>query len=108
VNHGNYSRDPPEKIVNDTVVHFCDHVCNDFTGLSKGQVKAHIYNTQEFLNGGDAIANIEQMYAGDKNKAFLHHNQSFVDEKQMQHIMCFGLPQLMNLLLYPLVSVLIA
>ena len=99
--------DLPNKIWNDTVAHFCELVGNNFTGSTKGQVKAQVYNAQECINGGDAIAKVEQMYAGDKNKAFLCHNLSFVDEKQMHRIMCFGLPQLMNLLLYPLVSVLI-
>ncbi len=107
MNHDDYRRDPPEKIWNDTVAHFCELVGNNFSGLSKGQVKVQVYNARECLNGGDAIAKVEQMYAGDKNKAFLRHNLSFVDEKQMQRIMCFGLPRLMNLLLYPLVSVLI-
>ena len=71
----------------------------NFTGLSKGQVKAQVYTTQECLNGGDAIAKVEQMCAGDKNKAFLCNILSFIHEKQMLHIMCFGLPHLMNLLL---------
>ena len=108
MNQDDYCRNPPEKIWNDTVAHFRELVGNKFSGLSKDQVKAQFYNARECLNCGDAITKVEQMYAGDKNKAFLCHNLSFVDEKKMQHIMYFGLPQLMTLLLYLLVSVLIA
>jgi hypothetical protein len=96
MNHDDYHRDPPKKIWNDTVAHFHYLVGNNSTGLSKGQVKAQVCNSWECLNGGDAIAKVEQMYARDKNKDFFHHNLSFVDEKQMQRIMCFGFPQLMN------------
>ena len=99
MNHDDYRRDPPEKIWNDPFAYFCDLVCNNFTGLLKGQVKAQVYNAGEHLNGGNPISTIEHMYAGNKNKAFLHHNLSFIKEKQMHHTMCFGLPQLMNLLL---------
>ena len=61
MNHDDYHRDPPEKEWNDTVAHFCELVSNNFNGLSKGQVKAQVYNAWECLNGGDIIAKVEYM-----------------------------------------------
>jgi hypothetical protein len=43
--------------------------------------------------GGNAISKVESQYSGTNNMAFLCYSASFADEKKMQHMMCFSIPQ---------------
>ena len=70
VNHDDYRRDPPKKIWNDTVAHFCELVGNNFSGLSKGQVKAQVYNAWEHLNGGMQLPKLNKCMLETKIKHF--------------------------------------
>jgi len=54
--------------------------------------------------GGDAIGRVEKQYGSNIDSAFLRHSSTFVDEKCMQRMMCFSLPDLLGLLVYTQVS----
>jgi hypothetical protein len=99
-----HRNDLPNKIWSDTVAHFRENYGQNFTGMTKSQVTSLVYNCRKSVFGSDVISKVEQMYSGDQNKAFLWHHSSFVDKNGMQHMMCFSLPQLLALLMYPAVS----
>jgi hypothetical protein len=102
--HEEHHGDTPEQIWAATVKHFREIAGQNFTGMTKAEVKKLVYNSRKRVNGGDAISKIEQMYGGDENKAFLCYQSSFVDKKGMQKMTCFALRQLLSLLMHPLVS----
>lgn len=99
-----HRNDLPNKIWSDTVAHFRENYGQNFTGMTKSQVTSLVYNCRKSVFGGDVVSKVEQMYSGDQNKAFLWHHSSFVDKNGMQRMMCFSLPQLLALLMYPAVS----
>ena len=78
-------------------------VCPNFYGWDKSQTCNLVFHPHEQVFGGNAISKIESQYSGTNNTAFLRYSSTFSDEKKMQCMMCFALPQCLNLLLYPLV-----
>lgn len=100
-NHVDHRRDTPQQIWVDTVAHFRDTVGKNFTGLTKNQVKSLVTNCRNRASGGDGIQKVEQLFSGNESTAFLRHHSIFVDKDVMQRMMCFALPQLLALLMYP-------
>ena len=95
--------DTPATVWDDFVTHFMKEVGPNFYGLDKSQMRNLVYHSCEWVFGGNAILKIESQYSGTNSTAFLHYSSTFTDEKKMQRMMCFALPQLLNLFLYPLV-----
>ena len=62
-----------------------------------------VYNARGCVFGGDDISKVECQYSGSVKTGFLRYSSTFVDEKGMQHMMCFC-AQLLALLKYPMVS----
>jgi hypothetical protein len=70
--------------------------------MTKNQVKL-VYNARDYCFGGDVISKVETQYSRSNKSAFLRHHASFADDKGMQRIMCFYVPQLLALLNYPMI-----
>ena len=90
----------PEKIWNDTMVHFRESLCSNFNGMTKNKAKSLVYNAWERSFEDDGIPKMEQLFSGSEDRAFLW-DRLFVDKDGMQWMMCFSLPMLLALLKYP-------
>ena len=64
-----------------------------------------VYHSRERIFGSNVISTVETKYSGNKRTAFLRHSSTFPDKEKMQRMMVFSLPCLLNLLLYPMVSI---
>ncbi|KAL3778828.1 hypothetical protein HJC23_002885 [Cyclotella cryptica] len=95
--------DPADLIWRDCVAHFTEVVGPNFNGLDKSQIRNLVYHSREKTFGSNAIAKVESQYSGPSATAFLRCNTTFTGEKKMQRMMCFALPALLNLLMYPMV-----
>jgi hypothetical protein len=101
--HPDHLHDTPVIVWHDCVAHFMKEVGPNFSGLDKSQLCNLVHHSREQVFGGNAISKIESQYSGTSKSTFLRYSSTFSHEKKMQHVMCFALPQLLKLLLYPLV-----
>ena len=103
--HPDHLHDPADLIWRDCVAHFTEVIGPNFNGLDKSQIRNLVYHSREKTFGSNAIAKVESQYSGPSATAFLCCNTTFTDEKKMQRMMCFALPALLNLLMYPMVRI---
>jgi hypothetical protein len=103
--HPDHLHDPADLIWRDCVAHFTEVIGPNFNGLDKSQIRNLVYHSREKTFGSNAIAKVESQYSGPSATAFLRCNTTFTDEKKMQRMMCFALPALLNLLMYPMVRI---
>ena len=76
----------------------------NFQGMRRQQVEKLVWAHRREVTGVDQVQKVEVEYGGTKRQAFLRHSATFADEKVMQCMMCFALPELLKYLLYPSVS----
>ena len=99
-----------EVIWQDKCNHFELIAGKNYIALIMNQVKKLIYNTRNRTFAGNEISKVkiiikvEAQWSGFSKRAFICHHSSFVVKKEMQWIMCFLVPQLLALLMYPMVS----
>ena len=86
--------DIPDVAWHDCVAHFTKEVGN------------LVYHYRERTFGGNNISKVESQYSKTNKMAFLCFSASFENKKKMQRMLCFSIPQLLNLLLYPMVTML--
>jgi hypothetical protein len=60
---------------------------------------------QERTFGGNTISKVESQYSGTNKMVFFCYSASFADKKKMQHVICYSIPLLLNLLLYAMVRI---
>jgi hypothetical protein len=64
-----------------------------------------VYHSCERIFGSNVISTVETKYSSNERTAFLCRSSAFPDKEKMQRIMVFSLPCLLNVLLYPMVSI---
>ena len=96
--------DTPAVVWRDCVAHFTKEVGPNFYGLDKTQMQNLVYHARERTFGGNTISKVETQYGGTNKAAFMWYSSTFSDDDKMEQMMCFALPQPLNLLVYPMVS----
>lgn len=103
--HPDHLHDPPSIVIRDCITHFTNEVGSNFHGMEKQQIRNLVYHSRERIFGSNAISTVETKYSGNDRTAFLRHSSTFPDKEKMQRMMVFSLPCLLNLLMYPMVSI---
>lgn len=103
--HPDHLHDPPSVVIRDCISHFTNEVGPNFHGMEKAQMRNLVYHSCKRIFGSNVISTVETKYSGNERTAFLCHSSTFPDKEKMQRMMVFSLPCLLNLLLYPMVSI---
>jgi hypothetical protein len=103
--HPDCLHDPPSVVICDCISHFPNEVGPNFHGMEKAKMRNLMYHSRERIFGSNVISTVKTKYSGNERTAFLCHSSTFPDKEKMQRKMVFSLPCLLNLLLYPMVSI---
>ena len=103
--HPDHLHDPPSVVIRHCITHLTNEVGSNFHGMEKKQMRNLVYHSRERIFGSNVISTVETKCSGNERTAFLLHSSTFPDKEKMQRMMVFSLPCLLNLLLYPMVSI---
>ena len=95
---------PLTVIFQDCIAHFTETIGSNFHDLDKIQIHNPVYHSWEPISGSNAIFTVEAKYSSNNSNAFLRYSALFSDKDEMQCMMYFTVPCLLNLLIYLMVS----